>query len=89
MTKLTVGPIGLLPPSATAMGIFQPEKGSGNQLVEGEHVPEDKAIEKWAKELLTGETRPCFLGRWSFGDGIRKQNTKLHCLLSLWTQFLE
>ena len=62
MTKLTVGPIGLLPPSATAMGIFQPEKGSGNQLVEGEHVPEDKAIEKWAIELLTRRNPTLFPG---------------------------
>jgi hypothetical protein len=62
MTKLTVGPIGLLPPSAAAMGIFQPEKGSGNQLVEGEHVPEDKAIEKWAIELLTRRNPTLFPG---------------------------
>ena len=38
MPKLELGPIGLLPPSAAAMGIFQPEKGSGMDLVEGEHV---------------------------------------------------
>ena len=38
MPKLELGPIGLLPPSAAAMGIFQPEKGSGMELVEGEHV---------------------------------------------------
>jgi len=62
MSKLTVGPIGLLPPSAAAMGIFQPEKGSGNQLVEGEHVPEDKAIEKWAIELLTRRNPTLFPG---------------------------
>ncbi len=53
MPKLEVGPIGLLPPSAAAQGIFQPEKGSPNQLVEGEHVPEDKALETLAHELLT------------------------------------
>ena len=62
MSKLTVGPIGLLPPSAAAMGIFQPEKGSGNQLVEGEHVPEEKAIEKWAIELLTRRNPTLFPG---------------------------
>jgi hypothetical protein len=28
------------------MGIFQPEKGSNMDLVEGEHVPTEKAIEK-------------------------------------------
>ena len=44
MPKLAVGPISILPPSATAQGIFQPEKGSGYQLVEGEHVPENEAI---------------------------------------------
>ena len=34
MPKLELGPIGLLPPSAAAMGIFQPEHGSGMDLVE-------------------------------------------------------
>ena len=38
MPKLEIGPIGLLPPSAAKMGIFQPDKGSGMDLVEGEHV---------------------------------------------------
>ena len=33
MPKLELGPIGLLPPSAAAMGIFQPEHGSGMDLV--------------------------------------------------------
>ena len=36
MPKLELGPIGLLPPSAAAMGIFQPEHGSGMDLVEGD-----------------------------------------------------
>ncbi len=53
MPKLELGPIGLLPPSAAAQGIFQPEKGSNMQLVEGEHVPEDQALETLAHELLT------------------------------------
>lgn len=62
MGKLTVGPIGLLPPSAAATGIFQPEKGSGYQLVEGEHVPEDKAIEIAARKLLTLRNPTLFPG---------------------------
>ncbi|KMP11880.1 2-oxoglutarate:ferredoxin oxidoreductase [Candidatus Nitromaritima sp. SCGC AAA799-C22] len=62
MSKLTVGPIGLLPPSAASMGIFQPEKGSGYQLVEGEHVPEDKAIETLATKLLTLRNPTLFPG---------------------------
>ena len=53
MPKLDLGPIGLLPPSAASMGIFQPEKGSGDDLVEGEHVPTDKVVETLATNLLT------------------------------------
>ncbi len=53
MPKIEVGPIGLLPPSAASMGVFQPEKGSGYHLVEGEHVKEDEALKKLAIALLT------------------------------------
>ena len=62
MSKLSVGPLGLLPPSAAAMGIFQPEKGSGYQLVEGEHVPEDKALETLAIKLLSTRNPTLFPG---------------------------
>jgi hypothetical protein len=62
MPKLELGPIGLLPPSAAKLGIFQPEKGSGMDLVEGEHVPTDKAIEKAAHELLTRRNPTLFPG---------------------------
>jgi len=71
MGKLSVGPIGLLPPSAAAEGIFQPEMGSGYQLVEGEHVPEDKAIEKVAHQLLTLRNPTLFPGPmivWGWND---------------------
>ena len=46
MPTLELGPIGLLPPSAAAQGIFHPKKDSGMDLVEGEHVPTDEAITK-------------------------------------------
>ncbi len=62
MPKLEVGPIGLLPPSAAAMGIFQPDKGSGMDLVEGEHVPTDEAIKKAAREILTRRNPTLFPG---------------------------
>ena len=62
MSKLSIGPLGLLPPSAAAMGIFQPERGSGYQLVEGEHVPEDKAIETLAIKLLSTRNPTLFPG---------------------------
>ena len=62
MPKLDIGPIGLLPPSAAKMGIFQPDKGTGMDLVEGEHVPTDKAIEKAAHELLTRRNPTLFPG---------------------------
>ncbi len=62
MPKLELGPAGFLPPSAASMGIFQPEKGSPNQLVEGEHVPEDKALEILAHELLTRRNPTLFPG---------------------------
>ena len=62
MPQLQVGPIGLLPPSAASMGIFQPEKGSGYQLVEGEHVPEDEAIKTAAQKILTLRNPTLFPG---------------------------
>ncbi len=62
MPKLELGPIGLLPPSAAALGIFQPEQGTGMDLVEGEHVPTDKAIEKAAHEILTRRNPTLFPG---------------------------
>ena len=62
MPKLELGPIGLLPPSAAAMGIFHPESGSGMDLVEGEHVPTDEAIKKAAHELLTRRNPTLFPG---------------------------
>ena len=62
MSKLKVGPIGLIPPSAATQGIFQPEKGSGYQLVEGEHWPEEKAIEHWAVQMLTRRNPTLFPG---------------------------
>ena len=62
MPKLEVGPIGLLPPSAAAMGIFQPDKGSGLELVEGNHVPTQEAIEKAAREILTRRNPTLFPG---------------------------
>ena len=62
MPKLELGPIGLLPPSAAAMGIFQPEKGSGMELVEGEHVPTDVAIDTAAREILSRRNPTLFPG---------------------------
>jgi len=62
MGRLQVGPIGLLPPSAASRGIFQPETGSGYQLVEGEHVPEDEAIKTAAQKLLTLRNPTLFPG---------------------------
>ncbi len=71
MPKLELGPIGLLPPSAAAMGIFQPEEGSGMDLVEGMHVPTDEAIKKAAHELLTRRNPTLFPGPmivWGWND---------------------
>lgn len=71
MPKLELGPIGLLPPSAAAMGIFQPEKDSGMDLVEGEHVPTGEAIKKAARELLTRRNPTLFPGPmlvWGWND---------------------
>ena len=44
------------------MGIFQPERETGMQLVEGESVPEDKAIEICAERLLTLRNPTLFPG---------------------------
>ena len=71
MSKLALGPIGLLPPSAASMGIFQPVKGSGYQLVEGEHVPEDEAIDTAARQLLSHRNPTLFPGPmilWGWND---------------------
>lgn len=74
MGKLELGPIGLLPPSAASMGIFQPEAGSGYQLVEGEHVKEDEAIDILARELLTRRNPTLFPGPllvWGWNESAR------------------
>ena len=62
MPTLELGPIGLLPPSAAAQGIFHPKKDSGMDLVEGEHVPTDEAIKKAAHEILTRRNPTLFPG---------------------------
>ena len=62
MGQIQVGPIGLLPPSAASLGIFQPEQGSGYQLVEGEHVPEDEALKIAARQLLSLRNPTLFPG---------------------------
>ena len=62
MPTLELGPIGLLPHSAAAQGIFHPAKGSGMDLVEGEHVPTDEAIKKAAHEILTRRNPTLFPG---------------------------
>lgn len=71
MPTLELGPIGLLPPSAAAMGIFQPEKDSGMDLVEGKHVSTDDAIRKAAHEILTRRNPTLFPGPmivWGWND---------------------
>lgn len=62
MAKFELGPIGLLPPSAASLGIFQPERNGGCDLVEGEHVPSDKAMEILAHKLLTLRNPTLFPG---------------------------
>lgn len=62
MPKLKLGPIGLLPPSAASMGMQQPLRNSGYELVEGEHVPTDKAMEILAHKLLTLRNPTLFPG---------------------------
>ncbi|MCF8720949.1 carbon monoxide dehydrogenase beta subunit family protein [Nitrospina gracilis] len=62
MSKLELGPVGLLPPSAASMGIFQPEKGSRKQLLEGEWVDEEKVFETAAVKLLTRRNPTLFPG---------------------------
>ncbi|PIQ98890.1 MAG: 2-oxoglutarate:ferredoxin oxidoreductase [Nitrospinae bacterium CG11_big_fil_rev_8_21_14_0_20_45_15] len=74
MPKLEIGPIGLLPPSAASMGIFQPLKGSGMELVAGEHVSEDKAMEILAYEFLTRRNPTVFPGPmvvWGWNEDAR------------------
>ncbi|MFQ5673857.1 MAG: carbon monoxide dehydrogenase beta subunit family protein [Nitrospinales bacterium] len=62
MPKLELGPIGLLPPSAASQGIFQPEPHSGCDMVEGEHVSSEKAMEVLAHKLLTLRNPTLFPG---------------------------
>ncbi|MBC8286795.1 MAG: 2-oxoglutarate:ferredoxin oxidoreductase [Nitrospinae bacterium] len=71
MPTLELGPIGLLPPSAAMMGIFQPDKDSGMDLVEGKHVLTDDAIKKAAHEILTRRNPTLFPGPmivWGWND---------------------
>ncbi len=62
MPKLELGPAGFLPPSAASMGIFHPDKGTGFELVEGEKVKEEKALEVAAHKLLTLRNPTLFPG---------------------------
>lgn len=62
MPKLPLGPIGLLPPAAACVGILQPEAHSGYDMVEGEHVPTEKAMETMAVKLLTLRNPTLFPG---------------------------
>ena len=71
MPKLELGPIGLLPPSAAAMGIFQPEKGSGMELVEGE--------ENQIRQVFTNISAICEEANCSIND-IVKLNVSLQDL---------
>lgn len=76
MAKLPLGPAGFLPPSAAAMGIFQPEKDTGMQLLEGEPTPEDKVIEVAAEKLLTRRNPTLFPGPmlvWGWTEETRKK----------------
>jgi hypothetical protein len=60
------------------MGIFQPEKGTNMQLVEGEHVPEEKALETLAHELLTRRNPTLFPGPmlvWGWNEETRHKAT--------------
>jgi len=78
MPKLELGPAGFLPPSAASMGIFQPEKGTNMQLVEGEHVPEEKALETLAHKLLTRRNPTLFPGPmlvWGWNEETRHKAT--------------
>src|SRR5262245_63652003 len=54
------GPEGLLPPSASAMGVTLPQDGEG--LVEGVLVPEAVALKALAKNLLTRRNPTIFPG---------------------------
>lgn len=62
MPKLELGPAGFLPASAAAMGIFQPEEGSGFHLLEGEPIEEEKVFEISAEKLLTLRNPTLFPG---------------------------
>ena len=76
MSKFALGPIGLLPPSAAAMGIFAPEAGSGLQLVEGEHVKEEVALTTLAKKFLSLRNPTLFPGPmivWGWTEETRKK----------------
>lgn len=76
MSTLELGPAGFLPPSAASLGIFQPERGTEMQLVQGEHVPEEKALETLAHEMLTRRNPTLFPGPmvvWGWNEETRKK----------------
>lgn len=58
--KVLAGPEGYLPPAAASMGVVLPNKGEA--LVEGEVVPEEEAMKKIAKKLLSAKNPTIFPG---------------------------
>jgi len=69
--RVIAGPEGFLAPSAAVMGVVLPEKGEA--LVEGAIVPEEEAINRIARKLLTAKNPVFFPGPsvlWAWKDGV-------------------
>ena len=76
MGRIAVGPIGLLPPSAAQLGVFQPEPGQGQQLLEGEAAPEALVLETLAQKFLSLRNPTLFPGPmivWGWTEETRKK----------------
>ncbi len=70
---LTPGPAGLLPPSATAMGLELPVEGTG--AVEGRVLPEAQVLEEAARKLANAKVPTFFPGPmvlWEFSEESRR-----------------
>jgi hypothetical protein len=79
--KVKAGPEGYLPPAAACVGVCLPEKGQA--LLEGEAVPEEKALKEIARRLLSARNPVFFPGPlilWAWKEGVAEKARALQTL---------
>ena len=79
--RVLPGPEGILPPSASHMGVILPEEGQG--LLEGDLVAEEVAMEAAAKAMLTGKNPTLFPGPLIVWGWTKHTNEKAQVVLEI------